>query len=500
MAITNGEKARLPLLVFHATPIAGHTLPLIHLASILIRRGYEAIFMTSTEFAPNVDAIGASFWECGPAFLPGVQEAREQVPIGIARMVYDCEHFFLASLPARTASMRALLEAARERHGRDRRVVVVNEMMSMGVLAFHHGAPPPAGWDAFPPAITINVLPLICSSEDTAPFGPALPPDATPSGRARNRLLNALMFGPGSPFAGLSDVMLGHLRRLGCPEGRLPTGNLFDALTLGADAVFQMCTPSMDYPRADLPLKIRYAGALPPRKYEGASLPAAIADLLADASNAEIQRKKKVVMVTQGTINLDYSELIAPTLAALADNDNVRVIAVLGVRGASLTLTPDGKKDNDKDNDDASPPKPVAVPVPANAVVVDYVPYELVLPHVDALVCNAGFGAFVHAAVHGVPMVAAGEAEDKAEVAARAEHAGMAVNLRTQRPAAAAVAAAVDEVLGLGSGSGAEGAEGAEEHEQRYGLRARRLRQDNIDLDAVHMIERQILEYAGVEQ
>jgi UDP:flavonoid glycosyltransferase YjiC (YdhE family) len=48
---------------------------------------------------------------------------------------------------------------------------------------------------------------------------------------------------------------------------------------------------------------------------------------------------------------------------------------------------------------------------------------------------------------HGVPIVAAGDTEDKPEVSMRVQWAGVGVNLRTGTPTAAAVAKAVDVVL-----------------------------------------------------
>jgi UDP:flavonoid glycosyltransferase YjiC (YdhE family) len=47
----------------------------------------------------------------------------------------------------------------------------------------------------------------------------------------------------------------------------------------------------------------------------------------------------------------------------------------------------------------------------------------------------------------GVPLVVAGNTEDKPEVAARVEWAGAGVNLRTATPSSAAVRTAVREVL-----------------------------------------------------
>jgi UDP:flavonoid glycosyltransferase YjiC (YdhE family) len=67
--------------------------------------------------------------------------------------------------------------------------------------------------------------------------------------------------------------------------------------------------------------------------------------------------------------------------------------------------------------------------VPANARVAEFIPFDDLLPHIDVLVSNGGYGGVQQTLGHGVPMVLAGEAADKAEVTARAAWAGVAINL-----------------------------------------------------------------------
>jgi UDP:flavonoid glycosyltransferase YjiC (YdhE family) len=67
---------------------------------------------------------------------------------------------------------------------------------------------------------------------------------------------------------------------------------------------------------------------------------------------------------------------------------------------------------------------------------------------VDVMVTNGGYGAVQRALSDGVPLVVAGQTEDKPEVAARVEYFGVGVNLRTGTPTPAEVRAAVREVLG----------------------------------------------------
>jgi hypothetical protein len=114
--------------------------------------------------------------------------------------------------------------------------------------------------------------------------------------------------------------------------------------------------------------------------------------------------------VTRGAVaNRDLGQLIEPVLRALADTDAL-VVATTG-------------------RDDA-----VLGDVPANARVAAFVPYSALLPRASALVTNGGYGASLQALAHGVPLVIAGQSEDKAEVAARLAWTGAALNLATDAP------------------------------------------------------------------
>ena len=82
-----------------------------------------------------------------------------------------------------------------------------------------------------------------------------------------------------------------------------------------------------------------------------------------------------------------------------------------------------------------------------NTYVAEYIPHDVLLPKVDVMVTNGGYGAVQRALSMGVPLVVAGNTEDKPEVAARVAWTGAGINLRTGTPTAGAVRAAVREVL-----------------------------------------------------
>jgi UDP:flavonoid glycosyltransferase YjiC (YdhE family) len=129
--------------------------------------------------------------------------------------------------------------------------------------------------------------------------------------------------------------------------------------------------------------------------------------------------------VTQGTLdNADLGRLLGPAMAALADED-VLVVATTG--------GPD--------------PEPWRASLPANVRLERFIPHDLLLPHVDVMVTNGGYGGVQQALANGVPLVVAGDSEDKPEVAARVRWSGTGIDLRTGKPSPARIARAVRRVL-----------------------------------------------------
>jgi MGT family glycosyltransferase len=178
---------------------------------------------------------------------------------------------------------------------------------------------------------------------------------------------------------------------------------------------FQPTVPAFEYPRRDLPPQVRFVGPLLPPVPPAAELPAWWEQVTSSA--------RKVVLVTQGTISTDPSELLRPALEALA-REPVHVIAVTGG------------------------PDPAEVgPVPANAHVERFVPFGPLMPHLSAMVTNGGYGGLHFAMSHGVPVVVAGATEDKPELLQRVRFSGVGVGMRTQSPKPERLRRAVRRVL-----------------------------------------------------
>jgi MGT family glycosyltransferase len=390
------------ILVAALSPI-GHLGPLLNVARGLVDRGDRVTVLTAADRADMVRAVGAT-----PAVLPREADldlgrveadhvARAETS-GIKRLNFDIVRLFVAPMPHQAMVLTELM--AQKRFD-----AILADNAFFGTIPFLLG-----DRAARPPILLYSTTPLMLSSRDTAPGGLGLPPSTTALGRLRNRTLNQLsqkvLLRQSQKAA---NYQLDRLNSRALPTFLLDSGVLADRLIVPT-------VPEFDYPRTDLPANVRYVGA---------AHPAPTQKYLAPPWWRELDGDRPVVHVTQGTVdNTDLGRLLEPTIEALADEDVVVVASTGGRHVSELKLG-----------------------VPLNTYVAEYIPHDLLLPKVAVMVTNGGYGAVQRALATGVPLVVAGNTEDKPEVAARVAWSGAGIDLRTGTPTAKVIRTAVREVL-----------------------------------------------------
>ncbi|WP_024447894.1 nucleotide disphospho-sugar-binding domain-containing protein [Mycolicibacterium iranicum] len=391
------------VLIAALSPI-GHAEPLLAVAEGLVNRGDHVTVMTGPAHRRTVCEVGAKHHVLPPSadFDDAPLDAgRRAARSGIDVMSQAIIRLFLRPLPHQ---MTELCNALADRHY-DAMIV---DYGFFGVLPLILG-----DWGGVPPLLSFTPTPLLLSSRDVAPTGMALPPARSTTRRTVYRGLT--LFSQKVLLRNAQQVANRMLETLGARPLPVP---LLDMGVL-ADRLIVPTVPSFEYPRSDLPRGVRFVGAVRPRPCDTFNPPPWWHRL--DAG-------RPVVHVTQGTVdNRDLSRLIEPTVAALADSDVVVVVST-------------GGRD----------PNSVGIPTPANTHVAGYVPHDRLLPKVDVMVTNGGYGAVQRALASGVPIVVAGSTEDKPEVAARVAWSGAGINLRTGTPSAAELRSAVGRVLSDG--------------------------------------------------
>jgi len=384
--------------LFATIPAVGHTVPALPIARALLERGHSVRWYTGVAFADKIAAVGASFHPIsGPGYDYSLVGLDEQYPrrrelSGLKKLQFDMVQGFSKPVENQVRDLQALV---REEPAD---VVVADTAFIGGVLLQELGGPPLAGFG-------ISVLPF--TSKDLAPFGMGRAPATGPVGRLRNKTLatftRRVLFRP-------VTAEINRTRRIfGLPE---TTDTIFD-YPLASRLYLQFSPRSFEYDVSDLPGQVAFVGPPRPLADAGWQPPAWWPELAG----------RRVVLVNQGTVATDADQLIRPALAGLAGED-VLVVAVTG---------------------GADPAR--LGPLPANARVERFIPFDRLLPHVDVFVTNGGYGGVQLALAHGVPIVGAGTTEDKIEVNARVGAAGVGVNLRTQTPRPGQVRAAVAAVL-----------------------------------------------------
>ncbi|CAA9567968.1 MAG: glycosyltransferase, putative [uncultured Thermomicrobiales bacterium] len=387
--------------LFCTVPLIGHVAPGLPIARALVERGHEVRWYTGRNFRPRVEATGARFESMRAA--PDVDEEDLEAAFpGISRHTgldafkFGVKHVFVDPAPAQVEDLeRILAEFPAD--------ALVSDTAFVGALFLveRRGGPPRAVYG-------ISALPL--PSRDTAPFGLGLPPVPSAPGRLRNRALHTLF--NWALFRDVEAHYNGVRARVGLPPSR--AGILSDSLN--SQLYLQGTVARFEYPRSDLPTHVHFIGAFLPGPAPGFAPPAWWCDLHAG---------RPVVHVTQGTATTAPDQLLIPTLRALADEE-VLVVATTGGKPVEMVGLD---------------------PLPANARVERFIPHYHLLPHVDVIVTNGGYGGTHIALANGVPLVAAGRTEEKPEVCARIAWSGAGIDLRTNRPASARIRAAVRAVL-----------------------------------------------------
>ncbi|MFI9000519.1 glycosyltransferase [Streptomyces sp. NPDC053541] len=400
-----------------ATPVSGHHGPLLRIASHLVAAGHEVVFLGGARFAAEVRAAGAEF-RALPAeadyddrdFTARFPE-RSRVPAGPAQTMWDVMHVFGDPTPHQHRALREVLAGFPA-------TAVLYDNLFLGGVALSLAEP----LGRRPATYSVGISPLGVESRDTAPHVLGLLPPADDAQRAEYAAIAARMAEQRAP-------LVTHLRACFAAAGApLPEGPLGRTLTDAADAFLQLTVPGFEYPRSDQPAGVRFVGAIPIPAAPGQRPPVWWPEL--ERARAA---GKRIVVTTQGTLaNTELGRLVVPTLRALADREDVLVVAATGRPDAAEQVTA------------ALAP----ASLPGNALVAGFVPFAELLPLTSLLVTNGGYGGTQAALAHGVPLVVAGDSEDKPEVAARVEWTGTGVNLRTAEPADAVLREAVDTVLG----------------------------------------------------
>ena len=393
-------QARRMRFLLVTTPVTGHVSPVLPVARKLVERGHEILWYTSARFQAKIETTGARF--------VGFQTAQDIDYHRIDELFP--ERAKLKGIALGKWELKNLIDVSLEQYydipgilrGFQADIILADSFALSALLT--------AETTGLPLAL-LNVSNLFARSRDTAPDGLGLAPNSTRLGQLRNGFLNWIVFQ--LLFRDVNRHFNERRVRLGLP----PVTDTFLELAIRRSRVFlQPTAPSFEYPRSDLPGNVHFIGAL---------LPGSAPEFVPPPWWGELDTKRPVVLVSQGTVATNPDELLGPAIRGLGGED----MLVVGTTGGR-------------------PVKDIGLdPLPANVRLEPFIPFDRIVPLADVMVTNGGYGGTHFALAHGVPLVSGGESEDKAEICARIAWAGVGVNLKTKSPTPAQIRKGVRKVL-----------------------------------------------------
>jgi MGT family glycosyltransferase len=375
-------------------PGAGHLNPLLSIASLLVESGYEIAVQVNEDLRPDVEAAGHRFLSeipsaqtSGRYYFERYPERMQKSP-GMEMTGFDLVHFFARNIPAQSASLKmALYDFPAD--------LILADSIYWGTL------PMLVGPREKRPAIAhLGVSVVNIGSGKNIPMRLGETPEQC---EAEFRLRERFVLQPAQQAVNAALVSLGY-PALPCP--------VLEAMTTLPDLYLHPGIESFEYP--DSNSKVRYIGALPTPA--GQALPEWWRSL---------DHSKRLVLVTQGTVaNRDFGQVIAPALVALGGRNDVTIVVTTG----------------------GQPVESIPVAIPSNARITSFLPYAQIMPEIDLLITNGGYGTVNMAIAHGIPIISAGLTEDKEEVSAHVQWSGAGIDLRTNQATPEAIKRAVAEI------------------------------------------------------
>jgi MGT family glycosyltransferase len=383
-------------------PIPSHFYPVSSVVQALVKRGHTVWWYTGKAFQSKVEQLGVTYKPMSAAYdFSGMNRDEAFVQLrglrGLSAFTETIKALFIEQAPKQMQDILSLLDEFPVD------LLMAEEVgFGMGFVREKTGIP----------AVAIALSIYSFDSKDTAPIGLALHPDSSFWGRLRNATLR--FFINSIALRGVKACIDQTRTDVGLPILRR---SVLERIVEPPDLYLLGTIPEFEYPRSDLYEHTHFVGTFTSRAVESFERPDWWNDLLDE---------RPVILVTQGTLaNNDLNELILPTIRALAQENVLVVATTANISTEDVNLTP----------------------LPDNIRLEQFIPFYDLMPYVDVMVTNGGFGGVQIALSNGVPLVVAGATEEKPEIAARVAWVGVGINLKTGRPSERKIRESVQAIL-----------------------------------------------------
>jgi MGT family glycosyltransferase len=378
-------------------PADGHFNPFVPVIAKLVQNGHDVICVAGRKFQKRVENTGAAFLPPPLKWDTSIQETYDVFPelrnkSGLAQIKLYIKRVMFDPVPDLINELKDHIDNFQPD------LIISDSFLIVGswITEFYDIQ-----------SVRISVLPLSMPSKNIPPFGLGLLPGKSFFSKLRNNILRwlykKLLFNDLQKYG--NEIR----NRIGLPaSGKSFVEKEFE----NANLFLHASIPDFEYPREEFPPVFRFIGPIITPQDNNYKKP---------KWWPEIEKDVPVVLINQGTVSKDYDDLILPAIEALK-NEKIIVIAVPVKDGEIMNL-------------------------PENAHTEFYIPFGNLLPFVDVLITNGGFGGTQNALACGIPIIIAGATEDKMEVAARLEYSGAGINLRNQKPTSESILKAFRKIM-----------------------------------------------------
>ena len=389
--------------LFASVPLEGHFNPLTGLAVHLKNQGYEVRWYTGNSFTEKLKKLQIPHCpfrkatEVTQENLDDVFPQRSQHKSQIGKMKFDMINYFILKTPE---YFDDLLHIHRE-FSFD---LLICDMLFIASTLVQQ--------QLGIPVVCVGIAPLASTSIDLAPPGLGLTPSTGFFGSNKQALLRFL-----TKHVIFREITAVYNRMLAAYGIKPEPGVFIDTQIRRADLYLQSGTPGFDYNRSDLPANVRFVGPL---------LPCNVRRARPFFEEAKLKNYKKVILVTQGTVERDLEKLIVPTLEAFKDTSYLVIVTTGGSPQTNRLRARFLQK---------------------NIIISEFLDFNQIMPHADLFVTNGGYGGVLLSITHQLPMVTAGLHEVKNEITARVGYFKLGINLKTETPTPEQIQKSVSKVL-----------------------------------------------------
>ncbi len=391
-------------ILFACIPADGHFNPMTAIAIHLKTKGYDVRWYTGEGYKNKLHQMGIPYLPFRNAQELKIEEIDQMYPDrkklkGIAHIKFDIINLFINR-------MKGYYEDIAE----------IYDVFPFDILVCDNTFPGSIVKKKLNiPIASIGVVPLALSAPDIPLYGIGHQPATTFFGKRKQNFIKLM-----ADKLIFDETRVAYnqlLRSLDLPEEENLT--IFDVAPLQSDIFLQNGIPEIDYPRYNLPASIKYVGAL---------------QVQTNNKNQKIKKdwstildtSKKVILVSQGTVEKNLEKLIIPSLEAFKDSNYIVLVAT------SYTDTKGLQKRYPQQH----------------YYIEDFIAYDAVMPHIDVFIMNGGYGSALLSIKHGVPMITAGVNEGKNEICSRMDYSGISIDLKTEKPRVITIQNATEKILG----------------------------------------------------